>query len=105
MADIRCFCGDQQLKGNYGMPNAEFAARFPGVRGIRYDGYSKWVGYPLSGPGGPLPVEREITYKAYPSRHECNSKCMNGKHNGTCECSCGGKNHGISMFLSLVKAA
>jgi hypothetical protein len=104
MADVRYFNGEQQLKAIYGMDNAEFAAKFPGVRGLRSDGFSKWVGYPLSGEGGPLPVERSITYKSQPSRHECNSKCMNGKHNGTCECKCGGKNHGLGMFTSMVAA-
>ncbi len=108
MADIRKFsdlCGTVELKNLHSMPNQEFAARFPGVRGIRYDGYTMWVGHPISGTGGVLPVTRKITYKAYPSRHECNSKCLNGKVNGTCECSCGGKNHGAGMFSTLLAAA
>jgi len=46
-----------------------------------------------------------ITYKQFPSRHECNAKCLNGKHNGTCECQCGGKNHGAGMFTKLLEAA
>ena len=25
------------------IPNQEFAARFPGVKGLRYDGYSMWT--------------------------------------------------------------
>ncbi len=94
-----------QSRGSYGMDNAEFAAKFPGVRGIRYDGYSMLVAYPFEGTSGPLPVTRKIEYKAQPSRHECNAKCMNGKHNGTCECKCGGKNHGAGMFTSFLKAA
>lgn len=91
-----------ELKNPYGMDNKEFATKFPGVNGFRYDGYSMWVGYPLQGTGGPLPITRKIEYKAFPSKHECNAKCMGGKINGTCECQCGGKNHGAGMFTSLV---
>ena len=42
-----------------------------------------------------LPVERAIQYRKFASLHVCNAKCVNGKHNGTCECQCGGKNHGL----------
>jgi hypothetical protein len=73
------------------MNNADFAERFPGVKGRNADGYSKWVSM---GPRGWLPVTRTIEYKSNPSLHECNAKCLNGKCNGVCECQCGGKNHG-----------
>ena len=40
---------------------------------------------------------------------ECNAKCMGGKVNGSCECSCGGKNHGVGQLgnslSQLLKAA
>jgi hypothetical protein len=38
---------------------------------------------------------RKVEYKAAPSKHECNAKCM-GAHGRSmiCECKCGGKNHG-----------
>ena len=85
--------------------NAEFAAKFPGVRGYRNDGFTMLVGYPTVGSGSAMPVTRKITFKSYPSRHECNAKCLNGKHNGTCECKCGGKNHGAGMFTKLLEAA
>ncbi|AHB05598.1 hypothetical protein U875_09535 [Pandoraea pnomenusa 3kgm] len=94
-----------QLKAPYGMANKEFADKFPGVKGLRYDGYSMRVGYPMEGLGGPMPVTRMIEFKAHPSRHECNAKCLNGRHNGACECKCGGKNHGRGMFTQLLKAA
>jgi hypothetical protein len=86
------------------MRNAEFAARFPGVKGIRLDGFYMRVGYAAGATkdGQELPMTRCITYKAHPSRHECNAKCMGGKHNGACECQCGGKNHGAGMFTSLL---
>lgn len=31
------------------------------------------------------------------SDHKCDARCMGAK-NGTCECSCGGKNHGINYL-------
>ena len=107
MATIKYYCdafGDtQELKAPYGLPNSEFAARFPGVKGFRHDGFTKLVGYPLQGPGDVLPVTRKIEYKSAPSRHECNAKCLNGKHNGICECQCGGKNHGRGTFISTLE--
>ncbi len=93
------------LKGVHGIRNAEFAARFPGVKGFRYSGFDMWVGHPVSGPDRILPVTRKIDYKSFPSRHECNAKCMGGKLNGTCECQCGGKNHGVGMFSRLLETA
>jgi hypothetical protein len=83
--------------------NAEFAARFPGVNGMRYDGYTMWIGRAKESTQW-LPVTRNIEYKSNPSKHECNTKCLNGKHNGTCECKCGGKNHGAGMFTNLMAA-
>ena len=109
MANIKYFSdtGDDavQLKAPYGMPNKEFAEKFPGTKGLRYDGYSMLVGYPMEGTGSPLPVTRMIEFKAYPSHHECNTKCLNGRYNGTCECRCGGKNHGRGMFTRMLEAA
>ena len=72
--------------------NKAFQETFAGVKGRRCDSYTMWVGHDSN--GVMLPVTRMITYKSQPSLHECNAKCMNGKCNGTCECRCGGKNHG-----------
>ena len=89
------------------MRNEEFARRFPGVKGMRVDGFSKRVGYAAGATkdGQELPMTRAIEYKRNPSLHVCNAKCMGGKVNGTCECQCGGKNHGAGMFTSLLEAA
>lgn len=38
---------------------------------------------------------RVIQYKRHPSRHECGPRCMSAKGH-SCECSCGGANHGIA---------
>lgn len=96
--------GTIEVRHPFGLDNAKFAAQFPGVKGLRFDGYTMRVGYPLTGTGGPLPITRQIEYKAWPSKHECNAKCLGGKATGTCECQCGGKNHGRGMFTSLVAA-
>lgn len=82
------------------MKNAEFAARFPGVNGFRYDSFMKRVGYAAGATmdGQELPLTRMIEWKKEPSLHVCNAKCMGGKVNGACECSCGGKNHGRGTF-------
>ncbi len=84
------------------MRNAEFAARFPGVKGRRWDGFDMMVGKVN---GTLLPVTRSIDYKRQPSLHVCNAKCVGGKVNGACECQCGGKNHGAGMFTALLAAA
>lgn len=110
MARIRYFSdatGEPvQLHAPHGMDNKEFAARWPGVRGIRYDGYQMLVGHTTNLLNSPvLPLTRKIEFKAQPSLHECNAKCMNGKHNGTCECRCGGKNHGAGLFTAHMQAA
>jgi hypothetical protein len=87
------------------VPNAEFKQRFPDTKGFRLDGYYMLVGYAKGEAldSQALPVTRKIDFKQFPSRHECNSKCLNGKVNGTCECRCGGKNHGRGLFTSRIK--
>ena len=82
-----------ELDHYFPISNKEFAALFGELKGRRYDSFSKCVS---KHKGILLPLTRSITYKNNPSLHECNSKCMSGKPNGTCECSCGGKNHGIN---------
>ncbi len=84
-----------ELTSAHAMRNDEFARRWPTVAGIRYDSFYKWVGIPTTGrEGGPLPVTRMIGYKSAPSLHECSGKCLNGNPRATCECKCGGANHG-----------
>lgn len=46
-----------------------------------------------------LPVTRTVRYKSNPSKHVCDARCMNATgRNMQCECSCGGKNHGVGAF-------
>lgn len=89
-----------ELVGLTQMSNEKFAQRFPSIKGMRADGYTKWVAHPATGKDCLLPVTRMIDYKKQPSLHQCNAKCLNGKHNGTCECQCGGVNHGRGMFYA-----
>lgn len=107
MATIKCFSDitDEatELTALHQMDNAKFAALWPDLKGIRADGYTKWVA--RSPNGAVLPVTRMIEMKRFPTKHECNAKCLNGKHNGACECQCGGKNHGRGMFTRLTEAA
>jgi hypothetical protein len=77
-----------------GMKNADFAIKFPGVKGIRHDGYSMRVGY-SAGSREPLPVTRSVIYKTNPSKHVCDARCIGATGKTmNCECSCGGANHG-----------
>lgn len=99
MATFKYFSGATELKDPLPLRNEKFSRAFPAVRGIRYDGLSKWVGHPVDGPDAILPVDRIIEYKKNPSLHECNAKCMGGKVNGACECKCGGKNHGVGSVF------
>ncbi len=86
------------------MDNKEFAAAFPGVKGHRYDGFSMRVG--RAADGRYLPQTRVIGFKSHPSRHECDSRCMNATgRTMNCECSCGGKNHGRGAFVCSAEAA
>jgi len=101
MATVKYFFRDIELPNRVEyMPNAEFAARFPGEKGIAVDSFKKLVAYAADW-SGPYPVQRKITYKSFPSRHECNARCMNGRHDGACECQCGGRNHGLGAILQL----
>lgn len=87
-----------------GMDNAKFAEKFPGVKGRRMDGFQKLVGCPVTGGSDFYPVTRSIEYKANPSKHVCNAKCLNGKANGACECQCGGRNHGAGFFRNYTES-
>lgn len=49
--------------------------------------------------GGLHPSARRIEYASQPSRHVCNAQCM-GARGPSCECSCGGRNHGAGFVAS-----
>lgn len=91
-AVIKYYSSDIELKYAFGMKNKEFNEKYPGIKGIWYDSFSRYVGDTVS--GQILPVTRIIDYKKNPSLHKCDARCQHAKGR-VCECSCGGKNHGI----------
>lgn len=49
---------------------------------------------------------RVVEFKSFPSRHECDARCMNATgRTMKCECSCGGKNHGRGSSPVVQEAA
>lgn len=113
MAKFKYFSGEHELTAIQPMKNAEFAARFPEMKGTKYDGYSMLVGRPvgvepkfIQGQGWDqsslAAVERVIEYKSNPSKHVCDARCVNATGRiMKCECSCGGKNHGKGGFMAV----
>jgi hypothetical protein len=102
MADMRYFSEHNgeavQLRQITCMDNATFKAQFPDVVGKRYDSFSRMVG--KAEDGTVLPVLRLIEYKGNPSKHKCDSRCLNAQGKTMkCECACGGKNHGRGSFV------
>lgn len=48
---------------------------------------------------GYVKATRKVQMKSNPSKHVCDSRCMNATgRTMQCECSCGGKNHGRGSF-------
>jgi hypothetical protein len=46
-----------------------------------------------------IKIERVVEYKSFASKHVCDDRCVNATGRiMKCECSCGGKNHGIGAF-------
>ena len=91
MADIRYFNGDRSLSlvryiggKAWGLPEG-VAQAFTPERG--------WM-------TGFVPADRMVEYKARPSRHVCDDRCLNASGKiMRCECSCGGKNHGRGSLV------
>ena len=117
MANFKYFAdlngGAVELENLRELPNAKFAELFPGVKGKRFDSYGMLVGYAVSdktciasGLRRMLPVTRTVEYKRFPSKHECDARCINATGRVMkCECACGGKNHGRGAFNCTAEAA
>lgn len=92
MATAKYFNGTTEIRGQRDdLSNAEFAARFPGIAGLRSDSFSRVA---IRDQDGNLhPVTRVIMRKSNPSNHKCDARCRNAKGH-SCECACGGKYHG-----------
>lgn len=91
MGTTKYFSGRSEITRWDCIPNAAFAAAFPGVHGVKFDGFRKLVG--KTDNGTLAPITRVINFKSNPSLHKCDARCQNAK-GGNCECSCGGANHG-----------
>lgn len=90
---IKYFSGQTEVRDmHYGGKNSAFLTA---VKAVRIDSYSRMIGHPLSGPDASMPITRVIEYKKNPSLHKCDARCLNAKGR-SCECSCGGANHGAS---------
>jgi hypothetical protein len=87
------FSGTTEVTSITYVTNAEFVAKFPGVKGRRVDSFSMLAGWKAGDMQNLLPVTRVIDYKRNPSLHRCDARCQNAKGR-SCECSCGGKHHG-----------
>lgn len=101
-ARVIYFSGTDELTAPTGMVNVDFAAKFPGVRGKRYDGFHMWVGRDSA--GMIRPVTRMIDFKAGAKLHKCDARCQNATGR-VCECSCRGKMHGAGGFACEAVAA
>lgn len=101
MANIKYFSGTEELTRVWYMPKFEFFKKYPGITGLRVDGgWSRAVGFSAV-MGREIPVDRMVDYKQFPTRHECDARCMNASGKiMRCECSCGGKNHGLGGAVS-----
>ncbi len=97
-----------ELKSAHPLDNKKFEVAFPGVKGKRWDSFSRMVGDPIDfvttfdreasvWTHDYRPVTRVISRKSNPSNHKCDARCMNAK-GSNCECSCGGDNHGAGNF-------
>lgn len=93
MSTYHYFNGTTEVKPYGVIRNAEFAAKFPGVRGKRSDSFSMLVGRDAA--GQLCPVTRVIEFKKNPSLHKCSDKCRSAK-GASCECSCRGQFHGAN---------
>lgn len=94
IATIKYFAGEQELKDVFTLGHKRFTAI--GGAYTRHNRYG-FVGHPTDGPDAWIPVDRTIEYQRNPSLHKCDARCMHAKGR-TCECSCGGKNHGLGII-------
>ena len=96
MAKIKYFSGSNELQGVYYDGNKAFG--YVSKEDLVFVAGKGWTGY--------VAADRKIEFKSNPSRHECDSRCVNAT--GLimkCECSCCGKNHGRGSSMICEEAA
>lgn len=99
-AKFKYFSGDEEVFDPTDMPNNLFRDRFGETPAKSSDGFSKRVGFARDTHSslrmkyeGARPITRAIAYSLNPSKHKCGARCRHAK-GSSCECECGGKNHG-----------
>jgi len=77
---------------------ADYDKAWPGITPVTSQGYPMVMR--LFTPDGPfLPVTRMVRYSTSPSLHSCDERCIQAKGEVlTCQCVCGGINHGTGTF-------
>lgn len=105
MKDYRYYNGDVQLTQVTSFDRAAAAKLWPGQKFIRLDSFSIMVG--RNDAGALVPAHRVVAYKKFgASKHKCDARCLNATGRVmNCECSCGGKNHGLGAIVELAGAA
>lgn len=93
MTNFKYFNGDIQLPAVMIIDNDKFAA-LGGVR-TKHNRVGSFQAIVGRIDGVLVPVTRMIEYKSRPSLHKCDARCQNSTGH-VCECSCGGKYHGIN---------
>lgn len=89
---LKYYSGSSELQSVGWMPLSQLKIQWPSSKPIARAQLAL-VG--KTSAGEQKPVTRYVEYKTdNPSRHRCDGRCMNATGH-LCECSCGGKNHGI----------
>lgn len=97
---FKYFAGEIELASTFPRPRAEVRERFPQGTIKRFDSFDLLVGTEDGRYSATdyRPVTRIICYEIDGTKHKCDSRCRNAKRDD-CECSCGGKNHGIDRVF------
>ena len=92
--DMKYYSDKTELKNIFSIKNVSFEA-IGGTKNKHnyFDSFRRLVGYSTEA-HIVLPVTRKIQYKRNPSKHKCSARCRSATGH-SCECECGGKNHGI----------
>ena len=95
-ATVMYFSGDVELVYIHSIPVKNFIAIGGKLNKHNYENkLHRYVGHPKNAPDAIMPLTRKIFYKKNPSLHKCDARCQNATGH-VCECSCGGKFHGIN---------
>ena len=100
MAHLRFFFDDENGQShrveNVALMPVEYVMQKCGRVGKMTPRKDAYMGYALiENECKSVAVNRIVHYKSNPTKHSCDSRCLNAKGRMmNCECSCGGANHG-----------